>query len=74
MTTFIVVAALLVASALVLLVPPLFGAGVRRMANEDAGAYQARTALAVLREQLVELEAEHKAERISDADYSYNFV
>jgi cytochrome c-type biogenesis protein CcmH len=70
MTTFIVVAALLVACALVLLVPPLFGAGMRRMAKEDAGAYQARTALAVLREQLVELEAEHKAERISDADYA----
>jgi len=70
MTTFIVVAALLVLGALVLLVPPLFGAGVRRMAKEDAGAYQARTALAVLREQLAELDAEHAEERISDADYA----
>lgn len=69
MTTFLVVVALLIVGALLLLVPPLFGAGIRRMADEDAGAYQARTALAVLREQLKDLEAEHAEGRIAEADY-----
>lgn len=70
MSTFFVIAGLLLVGALLLLVPPLFGAGVRRMAQEDVGAYQARTALAVLREQLKDLEAEHAAGRISDDDYA----
>lgn len=69
MTPFIVIAALLLVGALALLVPPLFGAGVRRMANEDVGAYQARTALAVLREQLKDLEAERAAGRLSEDEY-----
>jgi len=70
MSTFLVIVGLLIVGALLLLVPPLFGAGVRRMAQEDVGAYQARTALAVLREQLKDLDAEHAAGRISDADYA----
>ncbi len=70
MTVFIVVAVLLIIGALLLLVPPLFGAGVSRMANEDVGAYQARTALAVLREQLADLEAEHQAGRLSETEYA----
>jgi cytochrome c-type biogenesis protein CcmH len=69
MSGFIIVAALLVLGALFLLVPPLFGAGIRRMENEDVGAYQARTALAVLREQLADLEAEHQGGQIAEADY-----
>lgn len=70
MSTFFVIVGLLLVGALLLLVPPLFGAGLRRMADEDVGAYQARTALAVLREQLADLEAEHAAGRIADADYA----
>ncbi|QID19434.1 c-type cytochrome biogenesis protein CcmI [Nitrogeniibacter mangrovi] len=69
MTVFIVIAALLVVGALVLLVPPLFGFGVRRLAEQDVGAYQARSALAVLREQLADLDAELAAERISEDQY-----
>lgn len=69
MIAFVVVAALLVVGALLVLVPPLFGVGGRRISEEDAGAAQARTALSVLREQLADLEAEHAAGRVSDGDY-----
>ncbi len=69
MTAFIVVAVLLVVGALLVLVPPLFGIGGRRVSLEDAGTAQAKTALSVLREQLADLETEHAAGRVSDADY-----
>lgn len=69
MTMFVVVAALLVAGALLVLLPPLFGAGTRRVSEVDAGAAQANTALSVLREQLADLEAEHAAGRVSETDY-----
>ena len=69
MTPFIVVAALLVVGALLVLLPPLFGAGARRVSAEDADTAQANTALSVMREQLADLEAEHAAGRVSEADY-----
>ncbi|MCB1961453.1 MAG: c-type cytochrome biogenesis protein CcmI [Rhodocyclaceae bacterium] len=69
MTGFVVIAALLVIGALLLVVPPLFGVGLRRIAEEDVGTVQAQTALGVLREQLADLKAEHAAGRVSDADY-----
>ena len=69
MTVFIAIAALLIVGALLMVVPPLFGVGVRRIAQEDAGTVQAKTALGVLREQLADLDAEHAAGRVSAADY-----
>ena len=69
MTAFLVIAALLVVGALLVVVPPLFGKGGRRVSQEDAGAAQAKSALSVMREQLADLEAEHTAGRVSDADY-----
>lgn len=68
MTAFLVLAALLVAGALLLVVPPMLGVGARahrRLARQR----QAETALLVLREQLADLEAEHAAGRIEAAEF-----
>ncbi len=65
--SFVLLATLLVAGALLLVLPPLFGAGLRRRAAAAAGEVdQAATALAVLREQLADLEAERAAGGIDD--------
>lgn len=63
MTAFIILAAVLVAGALLFVVPPLLGYGSRNR-NAVARQRQAETVLLVLREQLAELEAEHRAGRI----------
>lgn len=70
---FVALASLLVAAALLLVLPPLFGAGLqrrRRAADVSADAGQAATALTVLREQLAELEAEHAAGRVDAETYA----
>ncbi len=67
MIPFIVLAGLLVAGALLLLLPPLFGAG---RAARGAEAAQAEVALAVLREQLAELDAERAAGGLDDDAYA----
>ncbi|MBD5804860.1 Formate-dependent nitrite reductase complex subunit NrfG [Azoarcus sp. Aa7] len=68
MTVFLILATLLVAGALLLVIPPMLGTGAK--AREHAARQeQARTVLIVLREQLAELEADHAAGRIVEADY-----
>jgi len=68
---FLIVAGLLVAGALLLVLPPLLGYGRgARLTPAAADAAQAATALAVLREQLAELEAERQAGGIDDAEYA----
>ncbi len=69
--SFALLAVLLVAGALLLVLPPLFGAGLRRRsATVAAGDVdQAATALTVLREQLADLEAERAAGGIDDETY-----
>ncbi len=69
MTAFIILAAVLVAGALLLVVPPLLGYGSRNR-NAVARQRQAETALLVLREQLAELESEHRAGGVDDAAYA----
>jgi cytochrome c-type biogenesis protein CcmH len=65
---FLILATALVAGALLLVVPPMLGAGSR--AREHAKRQrQAETVLVVLREQLAELEADHAAGNITEADY-----
>ncbi|HRP96351.1 MAG TPA: c-type cytochrome biogenesis protein CcmI [Rhodocyclaceae bacterium] len=68
MTVFVILAAILVAGALLLVVPPMLGLGRRRRLHA-ARQRQADTALVVLREQLAELEAEHAAGTVSEAEY-----
>lgn len=68
MTVFMILAAMLVAGALLLVVPPMLGLGRRRRAHA-ARQRQADIALVVLREQLAELEAEHAAGTIDEAEY-----
>lgn len=68
MIPFVILATVLVAGALLLVVPPLLGAGAR--ARDHARRQrQAETALVVLREQLAELEAERNAGGIAEAEY-----
>lgn len=68
MIVFLILATILVAGALLLVIPPMLGAGAR--ARDRAHRQeQARTVLVVLREQLAELEAERSAGRIAEADY-----
>ncbi|SIR27235.1 cytochrome c-type biogenesis protein CcmH [Aromatoleum tolulyticum] len=68
MTVFLILATLLVAGALLLVIPPMLGTGAK--AREHAARQeQARTVLIVLREQLAELEADHAAGRLAEADY-----
>ncbi len=68
MIPFLILATALVAGALLLVVPPMIGAGGR--AREDAQRQrQAETVLVVLREQLGELDAERAAGNIGEAEY-----
>lgn len=68
MIPFVILATVLVAGALLLVVPPMLGAGAR--AREHARRQrQAETALVVLREQLAELEGERNAGNIDEAEY-----
>ncbi|WP_332671737.1 c-type cytochrome biogenesis protein CcmI [Aromatoleum sp.] len=68
MIPFLILATALVAGALLLVVPPMIGAGGR--AREDAKRQrQAETVLVVLREQLGELDAERAAGNIGEAEY-----
>lgn len=68
MIEFALLSALLVAGALLLVVPPLIGRGARRRAHAAKRA-QAEVAIGVLREQLGELKAEHAAGKIDEAAY-----
>lgn len=68
MIEFTLLSVLLVAGALLLLVPPLLGRGARSRAHHARRA-QAEVALGVLREQLADLKAEHAAGRIDDASF-----
>lgn len=68
MTAFVVFAAILVAAALLLIVPPMLGYGSARRSHV-ARQRQAETALVVLREQLAELEAEYTAGSMVEAEY-----
>ncbi|HRP75094.1 MAG TPA: c-type cytochrome biogenesis protein CcmI [Rhodocyclaceae bacterium] len=68
MTGFLLLAALLVAGALLLVLPPMLGFGRRRRVHAERQR-QADTALLVLREQLAELEADHASGKVPDAEY-----
>lgn len=68
MTVFLILAAVLVASALLLVIPPMLGFGARRREHRERQK-QAETALVVLREQLAELEADREAGLISERNY-----
>lgn len=73
MITFLVLAGLLVAGALLLVLPPLLGRGrVARDTPASADAQQAASALSVLREQLADLDAEHAAGRIDAQAYAHS--
>ncbi|MCB1906834.1 MAG: c-type cytochrome biogenesis protein CcmI [Rhodocyclaceae bacterium] len=65
MITFWVVSAMLMAGALLFIVPPLLGGRVRLGGSAD---HQVAN-LSVLRDQLRELEGEHRAGEISDAQF-----
>lgn len=67
MTAFIVFAGLLLAGALLLIVPPLLGVGARRRREQ---ARQSTMALTVLREQLAELDAELASGQIDAASHA----
>ncbi|MDX5446717.1 MAG: c-type cytochrome biogenesis protein CcmI [Zoogloeaceae bacterium] len=71
MIEFALLSALLVAGALLLVVPPLLGRGARRRAHAVKRA-QAEVAIGVLREQLVELKADHAAGKVDDATFERN--
>lgn len=71
MITFLVVAGLLVAGALLLVLPPLLGRGrIARTTPASADAQQAASALSVLREQLADLDADRAAGRVDDQAYA----
>lgn len=67
MTVFILLAGLLVAGALLWILPPLFRAGGRAQREQ---AEQSQLVLAVLREQLAELDADLAAGRIDAATHA----
>ncbi|WP_418647548.1 c-type cytochrome biogenesis protein CcmI [Thauera butanivorans] len=67
MTAFILLAGLLVAGALLWILPPLFRAGGRAQREQ---AEQSQLVLAVLREQLAELDADLAAGRIDAATHA----
>ncbi|MGD9870543.1 MAG: c-type cytochrome biogenesis protein CcmI [Thauera sp.] len=67
MTFFIIFAGLLVAGALLLVLPPLLGVGAHRRREE---ARQSTMALKVLREQLAELDAELATGQIDAASHA----
>jgi cytochrome c-type biogenesis protein CcmH len=65
---FVILAAALVAGALLLVIPPMLGRGGG--SRSHAGRVrQAESTLSVLREQLAELDSEHAAGRVNEADY-----
>ncbi len=68
MTGFYILAAILVAGALLLVVPPMLGFGGRRRAHAERQR-QADIALVVLREQLADLDNDRKAGKVTDKDY-----
>jgi cytochrome c-type biogenesis protein CcmH len=70
---FAILSALLVAGALLLVLPPLLGRGARRRAHAAKRA-QAEVAIGVLREQLVELKADHAAGKVDDAAFERNRI
>ncbi len=67
MTAFIIFAGLLLAGALLLILPPLLGVGARRRREH---ARQSTMALTVLREQLAELDAELATGQIDAASHA----
>lgn len=67
MTAFIIFAGLLLAGALLLILPPLLGVGARRRREH---ARQSTMALTVLREQLAELDAEFATGQIDAASHA----
>lgn len=69
MTLFLILAAVLVAGALLLVVPPMFGLGARHKAHQ-MNQKQAETVLVLMREQLVELDADRAAGKLSDAEHA----
>ncbi len=69
MTSFMVFAGLLVVAALLMVVAPLFRTASSAQLDDDANALQTKTALAVLREQLAELDADIASGDLSQADY-----
>ncbi len=68
MTVFLILAALLVAGALLLVIPPMLGMG-HQAKDEALRKRQAEIALTVLREQFAELEADRAAGRITQEEY-----
>lgn len=68
MIVFLILATVLVAGALLLVIPPMMGSGAR-VRDRAQRQEQAKTVLVVLREQLAELEAERAAGRVAEADY-----
>lgn len=67
MIVFLLLATVLVAGALLLVLPPLLGGA--RTGDHLKRQEQAKTVVVVLREQLAELDAERAAGRIADAEY-----
>lgn len=68
MTVFLILATLLVAGALLLVIPPVLGLGQRVKAQAQRQR-QAETVLVVLREQLADLETEHASGHLTEAEY-----
>lgn len=68
MTVFLILATMLVAGALLLVIPPMLGTGARAREHAER-QQQAKTVLVVLREQLADLEAERATGGITEADY-----
>ncbi|GHU37220.1 hypothetical protein AGMMS50256_34870 [Betaproteobacteria bacterium] len=67
---FLVLVILLLAAVLMLVLPPLFGRGVDADAAESEPNNHVSSALAVLREQLAELDADHAAGNLDAAAYA----
>jgi len=68
-TVFLLWAAILVAGALALVLPPALGIGARARAQANRQR-QTETALNILREQLAELDADRAAGQISEGDHA----
>ncbi len=71
MSVFVLLSAILVAGALLFVLPPLLGRGARRRADAEKRA-QAEVAIAVLREQLADLKTEHAAGRVDAEAFARN--
>ncbi|MCE2971694.1 MAG: c-type cytochrome biogenesis protein CcmI, partial [Burkholderiales bacterium] len=65
MTEFVLIAAVMVAVGLIVLLPPLL-----RAPRATAAADQRRTSVAILKEQLADLERDHATGRIDSAAYA----